>query len=175
MFQPAYYGLRCQHFWPSCSSQHIMDSAVHICGLPAPNRTLWTVLLASVDFLFQLAHYGLSCQHLWSSCFNQHIMDCAVSICGLPVPTSTLWTVLSASVDFLFQPGLSYMIQAATFCFQLHNTLKKTNEAFWYLDSSRRTDVIYIHNRHCQLDRELQRNCLRHKRLFDASWSSCLR
>ena len=108
-------------------NQVIMDCAVRICGLPVPTRTLWTVLSASVGFLFQSAYYELCCQHLWTSCSNQDIMDCVVNICGLPVPNRTLWTALSASVDFLLQPeyyGLYYMVQAATFCSQLHNTLK---------------------------------------------------
>ena len=102
---------RRSRLWTCCSKQQTMDCSVRVCGLAAPNRTLWTVLSASVDLLLQTGHYGLFCQHLWTFCSNKDIMDCTVSVFGLAVPTRTLWTVLSASVDLLFQPGLYGLFQ----------------------------------------------------------------
>jgi hypothetical protein len=152
----------CKLLWTSGSNKDIMDGAVSTCGLPAPTSTLWTVLSAPVDFLLQPGYYGLFCQHLWTSCSNQVTVDCAVSICGLPVPTRSLWTVLSASVDFLLQPA-HYGPQ---------HTNKQTNKTFCYCDSSRRTRLVLIRNRHCRSDCELWRNCLRqNERLFYASWN----
>ena len=203
LLQTGHYGLFCQHLWTFCSNKDIMDCTVSVFGLAVPTRTLWTVLSASVDLLFQpglyglfqLGHYGLFCQCLWTCCSNQDIMDCSVSLCGLAVPTRTLWTVLSASVDLLFQPrhyGL-FCQRLWTCCsnqdvmdsptwskqqqFVLNFTTnqqrnKQTNKVFCPRDSSLRTGVILIHNRHRRLDRELRRNCLtRHKGLLDASRS----